>query len=175
MEKLDVLDENGTATGIIKDRSEVHRDGDWHRAVHVWIVNGQNEILLQKRSSEIDLFKNLWDISLAGHVQSGEKSREAAKRELREELNIKARDDELKFVETYQSRLKDGADQDNQFCDVYLLRREIDLRKIKKQKKEVAATAFFPIKEFKERLLANPEQFVPRAEEYKKMLVFFGF
>lgn len=39
-EYFDVLDSNGHKTGRIKLRSEVHRDGDWHRAVNIWIVNG---------------------------------------------------------------------------------------------------------------------------------------
>jgi len=32
-EYFDVLDENGNKTGKIKLRSEVHRDGDWHKGV----------------------------------------------------------------------------------------------------------------------------------------------
>lgn len=34
-EYFDVLDENGNKTGIIKLRNEVHRDGDWHKEVHI--------------------------------------------------------------------------------------------------------------------------------------------
>lgn len=39
-EYFDVLDSEGHKTGRIKLRSAVHRDGDWHRAVNIWIVNG---------------------------------------------------------------------------------------------------------------------------------------
>ena len=48
MEYLDILDENGNLTGEKKLRTEVHRDGDWHKAVHVWILNSKNQLLLQK-------------------------------------------------------------------------------------------------------------------------------
>ena len=46
-EYFDILDENGKKTGKTKLRKEVHKDGDWHKAVHVWIINDKNEILLQ--------------------------------------------------------------------------------------------------------------------------------
>ena len=29
---------NGTQTGRVKPRADVHRDGDWHRAIHVWVA-----------------------------------------------------------------------------------------------------------------------------------------
>lgn len=34
-EYFDVLDENGNLTGRKKLRSEVHRDGDWHKATRL--------------------------------------------------------------------------------------------------------------------------------------------
>ena len=174
MEYLDVLSRNGAPTGKIKSRSKVHHDGDWHRAVHVWIVNGRGELLIQKRSSAIDLFKNLWDISLAGHVRSGETSTEAVRRELKEELGIEVGGGDLKFVETVRSGLTDGENHDRQFSDIYIFRSNISLEEIKKQKKEVADVKFISLVEFKKLLRKKSGQFVPRAEEYEKMFGFFG-
>ena len=37
-EEFDVLDAEGRPTGRVKARSAVHRDGDWHAAVHVWVL-----------------------------------------------------------------------------------------------------------------------------------------
>lgn len=34
-EYFDLLDENGNKTGETKLRNEVHRDGDWHKAVYM--------------------------------------------------------------------------------------------------------------------------------------------
>lgn len=53
-EYFDILDDNGNKTGKIKLRSEVHRDGDWHKAVHIWILNQSGDILLQRRSATKD-------------------------------------------------------------------------------------------------------------------------
>ena len=37
-EQFDVMDASGGLTGLRKARRAVHADGDWHAAVHVWIV-----------------------------------------------------------------------------------------------------------------------------------------
>ena len=38
-EHLDVLNEDGSFTGVSKARSEVHANGLWHRVMHLWVVN----------------------------------------------------------------------------------------------------------------------------------------
>ena len=37
-EPFDVITADGKPTGRVKSRAEVHRDGDWHRAIHVWLA-----------------------------------------------------------------------------------------------------------------------------------------
>ncbi len=172
MEYLDVLDKKGIPTGEKRLRPEIHRNGDWHRAVHVWIINGRGEVLIQKRSATIDLFKNLRDISLAGHVRSGETSAGAVRRELKEELGIVAADDDLKFVGTVESELKDGENYDKQFSDIYFLRTNINANEMKKQKEEVSEIEFISPAELEKLLSEKPEQFVPRGEEYEVLFRF---
>jgi isopentenyldiphosphate isomerase len=36
----------------------------WHRTANVYIVNSKNEVLLQKRSSTIRVFPNMWTMSV---------------------------------------------------------------------------------------------------------------
>ena len=56
-------------------RSAVHRDGDYHRAVHVWIyAESTQELLLQRRADCKDSWPGLWDISSAGHISAGDSS-----------------------------------------------------------------------------------------------------
>jgi hypothetical protein len=50
MEYVDVLDSSGRPVGKMKPKSEVHRDGDWHGAAHLWILNREGQILIQRRS-----------------------------------------------------------------------------------------------------------------------------
>ena len=58
MELLDVLDDNGLKTGITKDKDEIYKTGEWFRSVHIWIVNDNKELLLQKRSPYKTTFPN---------------------------------------------------------------------------------------------------------------------
>ena len=70
--------------------------------------------------------------------------------------------------------VEDEESYDNQFCDIYLVRKNVDLREIKKQKKEVAEITLMPLGELKELIYEDPEQFVPRTEEYEKMFDFLA-
>ena len=85
-EYIDLLDENGNKLNTRKKRTEVHRDGDWHKSVHIWIINKNSEILLQRRAADKDSDPNMLDISCAGHLSSGDDSITGAIRELKEEL-----------------------------------------------------------------------------------------
>jgi isopentenyl-diphosphate delta-isomerase len=88
MEYVDVLDSSGRPVGKMKPKSEVHRDGDWHGAAHLWILNREGQILIQRRSPTKENWPNLWDVSVAGHISAGEGPVEAALREAQEELGV---------------------------------------------------------------------------------------
>lgn len=94
-EDFDLLDENGNKTGKTKLRTEVHRNGDWHKAVHIWIINNKGDVLLQRRCATKDSDSNMLDISSAGHLSVGDDSLTGAIRELKEELNLDVNKEEL--------------------------------------------------------------------------------
>ena len=78
-------------TGKIKERGQVHKDGDWHRSVHVWVAqkdttNNNVRVLMQRRSPFKDTHPNQLDVSCAGHVNAGDDILETTMRELEEEL-----------------------------------------------------------------------------------------
>ena len=70
-------------------RSEIHKNNLLHRSAHILVFNSSNQLFLQKRSMSKDESPGLWDISSAGHVNSGESYEACAYRELWEELGIK--------------------------------------------------------------------------------------
>jgi len=86
-EIFDVVNENDEVIGQ-KPRSEVHRLGLKHRAVHVLIFNARGQVFLQKRSLSKDTFPGVWDSSASGHLDSGENYDACAVRETSEELGI---------------------------------------------------------------------------------------
>jgi isopentenyldiphosphate isomerase len=71
-----------------KPRSEVHRLGLKHRAVHVLVFNSRGEVFLQKRLMIKDRQPGLWDSAASGHLEAGEDYDAAAVRELQEELGL---------------------------------------------------------------------------------------
>lgn len=85
VEIFDVVNERDEVVGRAP-RSEIHRLGLRHRAVHVLVFNGRGELFLQKRSLQKDCHPGTWDSSASGHLDSGESYDAGAVRELREEL-----------------------------------------------------------------------------------------
>lgn len=99
-EYLDVIDDNGNLTGEIVDRKIAHEKGIRHQSSHIWFVrkkDGEIEILLQKRSADKESFPGCYDISSAGHLSSGEDFETAAVREVKEELGISIKKEDLIF------------------------------------------------------------------------------
>lgn len=90
LEGFDLVDEHGAPRGVVKPRGEVHRDGDWHRALHLWLLtraHGAPRVILQRRSREKDTHPGLVDVSVGGHLRAGEGLVETL-READEELGV---------------------------------------------------------------------------------------
>ena len=117
---LEVLDEAGQATGARKARAAIHRDGDWHRAFHLWVVHPDGHVLLQRRAPQKDLAGGKVDVSVAGHVRPAETLLDIL-REAEEEIGLVLRPGDLDFLATIRSerRYPDGA-IDCEFQDVYV-------------------------------------------------------
>ncbi len=99
-ELFDVVRADGTPTGEVKQRALVHRDGDWHRAVHVWVAGidqGDPFILLQRRSLEKDTWPGGLDVTVGGHYRSGEGLSEVL-REIEEEIGVSPGVEELRSL-----------------------------------------------------------------------------
>ena len=56
MEYFDVLTETGEYEGRIESRDICHEKGLWHKAVAMFMINSNDEVLLQKRSASKKLF-----------------------------------------------------------------------------------------------------------------------
>ena len=144
MELLDIVDENGIPTGAVIDRETAHREGIRHRTAHLWLLRrreGQVQVLLQKRSMEKDSYPGCYDISSAGHIPAGADFIPSALRELREELGLQARPEELILCGVrrfeYESAFHGRPFHDNQVSRVYALWRDVEPEALTLQKEEV--------------------------------------
>lgn len=165
-EYLDVLTKTGDKTGLRKPRGEVHRDGDYHRAVHVWIYSeSTHELLLQKRADCKDSWPGQWDISSAGHISAGDSSLVTARRELHEELGVDLPKDafELLFVFLQECVINDGTFINNEYNDVYLVTTlsPIPLEAFTLQETEVSAVKYISCEEYKNLLEKADPAYVP--------------
>ncbi|XP_062112889.1 nudix hydrolase 3 [Humulus lupulus] len=165
-EHFDVLTRTGQKTGLSKPRGEVHRDGDYHRAVHVWIwAENTQQFLLQRRSDCKDSWAGLWDISSAGHISAGDSSLLTARRELQEELGIILPKDafEMIFVFLQECVTNEGTFINNEFNDVYLVTTldPIPLEAFTLQESEVSAVKYISYKEYKSLLAKEDPAYVP--------------
>ena len=90
-ELFDVCDSLGRPLGVRKRRADVHRDGDWHRAIHCWVVgqyaNGTPYVVFQRRAENKDTSPGKLDATVGGHLAAGE-SVEDALRESQEEIGL---------------------------------------------------------------------------------------
>ncbi|XP_044496382.1 nudix hydrolase 3 isoform X1 [Mangifera indica] len=165
-EHLDVLTKTGQKTGLSKTRVDVHRDGDYHRAVHVWIfAESTQELLLQRRADCKDSWPGLWDISSAGHIAAGDSSLITAQRELHEELGVNLPKDafELIFVFLQECVINDGKFINNEYNDVYLITTldPIPLEAFTLQETEVSAVKYIAYEEYRSLLAKEDPEYVP--------------
>lgn len=171
-EYFDVLDENGNKTGEIKLRSEVHRDSNWHKSVHIWILNDNGDVLLQRRCPTKDSNPNMLDISCAGHLSAGDESLDAAIREIKEELNLDIGKEELQFIKTIKKSSKyTESFINNEFSDMYILRTNKEITDMRYQEEEITEIFFVSYKKFKEMVKNRQPDLLRHEEEFE---ILFG-
>lgn len=155
MEYFDVLNEQGEFTGKVETRKKCHEQGLWHRAIYGFIFNEQGEVLLQKRSQTKKLWPGLWDITAGGHVLVGEFGEQALIREVKEELGIEIKENEIKYLVGSTSTNVKGNIINNHFNECYIITKQVDINEIKLQKEEVEEIRWFSKEEILERINNN--------------------
>ena len=135
MEIWDIYDKDRVKTGKTMPREEFVKnmrmaDGEYYLAVYVCVINSEGKMLVQQRQPWKIGWPGFWDITAGGAAASGETSREAAERELFEEMGIRA-----DFSDARPHLTVYG---ENAFHDFYLLRRDVDADGLNVPNDEVA-------------------------------------
>ena len=154
-ELVDVLNEKGMYTGRIETREKCSKEGLWHKAVCVFVLNSKNQVLLQKRSANKKTWPNMWDVTAGGNVLAGEFGFQAIIRECKEELGIELSQNEITFIGSAISSQKKGDIINNYFNEYYIAFKEVDTTKVQLQKEEVSEVKWMDENEILERIKDN--------------------
>lgn len=147
-ELFDVVRYDGSPTGLRKARADVHRDGDWHRALHVWIVGVDAEgsfLLFQRRGRRKDTWPLRLDATVGGHYRAGE-TLAAALREAEEEIGLVVAPAELRPLgRRYGINESAPGLRDHEIQDVFLVRRDHPLTAYTPHPAELEALVRLPL------------------------------
>ncbi len=156
MELWDVYDVNRQRTGRVIDREKAFGqkgfgEEAYHLIVHVCVFNAEGQMLLQHRAPDKAYMPNRWDVSAGGSAVAGEDSRQAAEREIREELGleISLRDVRPHFSINYT----------NGFDDFYAVELELRAEELRFPDGEVTEARWCSREEIRQMLADN--RFMP--------------
>ncbi len=169
-ELIDICNKSNNLAHIQKMKSEAHKNGLWHRATHIWIYNSKGEILLQLRAKGKPLFPDVWDVSAAGHVSAGEDPLTSGLREIEEEIGLKVKKEDLEFFKIQKIKAVYKDIKNNEFCYVYFLKFEGDVKKLKLQDEEVQEIKFIPLKKIEEELRTDPARYLPHGNYWLEIM-----
>jgi isopentenyldiphosphate isomerase len=149
-EGFDVVAFDGEPTGIVKARAAVHRDGDWHRSIHVWVA-GTDEygpfLTFQRRAFAKDTWGGKLDATVGGHFRAGESLTETL-REVEEEIGVTVSRADLKPLGVRVSVNDIGpAIRDHELQSIFLWLDDRPLLDFAPDPVELAALIRFPIED----------------------------
>ena len=126
-EYWDLYDANRNPLGRTIKRGEAFAEGEYYVCCEVWTQNSEGKLLMTQRHPDKKA-GGLWEFT-GGGVLAGETTKQAAVRELMEELDVLAEESELSLLEVYQHK--------NYFMDIFVIKRDVDTASLKLQPEEV--------------------------------------
>lgn len=134
-------------------------EGEYKLSVHIWILNSNGELLIQKRKDDLKRNPGKWAYT-GGAVGAGETSLHAALRETKEEMGIEVSKEKIEYLLSFK--------REHGFVDVWLVKDDINLDDLQLQESEVSDAKWVNIKELEQ--LMNDGKFVKALEVYYEML-----
>lgn len=120
MEYWDLYDSERKPLGRTHVRGDKFEKGEFYVCCEIWVVNSEGRFLTTKRHPDKKA-GNHWEFT-GGGTLAGETTLQSSVRELSEETGIKASEDELSLLDTYQRK--------NYFQDIFILKKDVPLSEI---------------------------------------------
>lgn len=150
-EKVILVDINDEPLGLM-DKMAAHEQALLHRAFSVFVLNDQNEVMLQQRASHKYHSPLLWTNTCCSHQRAGESNIQAGKRRLEEEMGFKTELKEL-FHFIYKAPFDNGLTEHE--LDHVMIGYSNDEPKINKD--EVESWKWMKIEDIKNDMQIHPE------------------
>lgn len=150
-EKVILVDINDEPLGLM-DKMAAHEQALLHRAFSVFVLNDQNEVMLQQRASHKYHSPLLWTNTCCSHQRAGESNIQAGKRRLEEEMGFKTELKEL-FHFIYKAPFNNGLTEHE--LDHVMIGYSNEAPKINKE--EVESWKWMKIEDIKNDMQIHPE------------------
>lgn len=150
-EKVILVDTNDEPIGLM-EKIAAHEQALLHRAFSVFILNDNNEIMLQQRAQSKYHSPLLWTNTCCSHQRPGETNIQAGKRRLREEMGFEVDLQEL-FHFIYKAPFDNGLTEHE--LDHVMIGKFNDEPNINKE--EVEDWKWMSIEAIKEDMQQNPD------------------
>ena len=113
----------------------------------------------------------MYDISSAGHIPAGTEPLPSVLRELREELGIEAKPEELTYIGfircRYERMFHGKPFRDNAFRLGFVYRKPVDIGSLTLQESEVECVRWFPLKNVAEEIRTRQDRICISEQELK--------
>ena len=154
-EKVILVDENDQPIGLM-EKIEAHEKALLHRAFSVFVLNSNNELMLQRRALHKYHSPGLWTNTCCSHQRENETTLHAGVRRLKEEMGFVTSLEE-KFSFIYKASFDNGLTEheyDHVLVGFYEKDPVIN-------KDEVSEWKWMPLLDVKKDILSNPDLYTP--------------
>lgn len=170
-EYIELLNDDSKPTGKRCLKSIAHKNGFYHATVHVWYYTNNKEVLIQKRQKTKNIYPNLWDVSVAGHIPYKENPLESAIRETEEEIGLNISKKDLEYLGTVSHKhIHSDNLIDYELHHIYIGILNSNIDDLTIQESEVADIKLISLKDLKLEIEQNKNQYVPHGNNYYKMI-----
>ena len=126
-EYWDLYDADRNSLGRTIKRGDAFAEGEFYVCCEVWVQNSEGKLLMTQRHPDKKA-GGLWEFT-GGGVLAGETTKQAAVRELEEELGVTAEEIDLSLLDVYQHK--------NYFMDIYVVKKDVEPATLVLQPEEV--------------------------------------
>lgn len=126
-EYWDLYDAGRKPLGRTIKRGDAFAEGEYYVCCEIWLRNSEGKFLMTQRHPDKKA-GGLWEFT-GGGVLAGETTKQAAVREVQEELGIRIEESELTLLEVYQHK--------NYFMDIFVVKKDVNVSALTLQPEEV--------------------------------------